>query len=177
MTFLHPLLLGAGLACVSIPILIHFLMRRRRKPVRWAAMRFVIEAYRRQRRRMRLEQILLLVVRCVLVALIAFALGRPMMARAGLLGSGSRDIYFLIDNSLAAGAEEGGQEALSRSLAAARRQLGELDASRGDRAAVVLLGGPASALVLPATSDLALVDRTIASVTATDGGMDLAGGR
>ena len=34
MTFLNAGLLAAGLAAVSIPILIHLLMRQRRKPVR-----------------------------------------------------------------------------------------------------------------------------------------------
>src|SRR5262245_33329254 len=101
MTFLNPILAWTGLACVAIPILIHILMRRRRRPVAWAAMKFLLEAYRKQRRRTNLEQILLLASRCLLVALLALALGKPVLGAAGLLGGpGSRTLYLLIDNSL-----------------------------------------------------------------------------
>ena len=43
MSFLHPILAGAGLAAVAIPILIHLLMRRRRRPIDFGAMRFLLE--------------------------------------------------------------------------------------------------------------------------------------
>ena len=54
MTFLNTGLLAAGLGAVAIPILIHLLMRRRRQPVRWAAMRVLVEAYRQHKRRLKL---------------------------------------------------------------------------------------------------------------------------
>ncbi|XHC25422.1 BatA domain-containing protein [Phycisphaerales bacterium ac7] len=102
MTFLNAGLLAAGLAAVSIPILIHLLMRQRRKPVRWAAMRFLMEAYRKQRRRLRLQQWILLATRCLIVALLALALGRPLLEASGLIsGAGGRSVYLLIDNSIA----------------------------------------------------------------------------
>ena len=63
MTFLNPTIALVGLACVAIPIIIHILMRRRRRPVQWAAMEFLMEAYRRQRRRMNLERQLTGVIR------------------------------------------------------------------------------------------------------------------
>ena len=102
MIFLHPILAGAAIAGVSIPILIHLLMRRRRKPVMWAAMRFLMEAYKQQRRRLRLEQLLLLAARCLVIALAGLAIARPMLGRAGILGGrGSITLYLLIDNGLA----------------------------------------------------------------------------
>ena len=85
MSFLNPTLLALGLSCIAIPIAIHILMRRRRKPVPWAAMRFLLEAYRQQRRRTRFEQLLLLAARCLLVAALAVALGRPALTAAGFL--------------------------------------------------------------------------------------------
>ena len=66
MTFVTAGLAIAGLLAVSIPILIHLLARQRRKPVEWAAMRFLIEAFRKHRRRLQLEQIILLAVRCLI---------------------------------------------------------------------------------------------------------------
>jgi hypothetical protein len=70
------LLAGAG--AVSVPIIIHLLNRRRFKVVIWAAMRFLLAAQKQNTRRMRLEQIILLIVRTVLVALIVFAMASVM---------------------------------------------------------------------------------------------------
>ena len=50
-SFVAPALAAAGAAAIAIPILIHLLSRRRRIPVLWGAMRFLLEAYRRHRRR------------------------------------------------------------------------------------------------------------------------------
>ncbi|MCB9880195.1 MAG: BatA domain-containing protein [Planctomycetes bacterium] len=76
LSFLNPFLLwGAGLA--SIPLIIHILNRRRFKKVRWAAMEFLLKAYKENRRRMRFEQLLLLLLRMAVVALLAFLLARP----------------------------------------------------------------------------------------------------
>ena len=99
MTFLHVGLAAAGLACIAIPIIIHLLMRRRRKPVMWGAMRFLLEAYKRQRRRLLLEKWLLLLTRCLVVALAGLAIARPLLA-GGVGGAGGRTIYLLIDNGL-----------------------------------------------------------------------------
>ncbi len=70
------LLAGAG--AVSLPVIIHLLNRRRFKIVTWAAMRFLMAAQKQNTRRMRLEQLLLLLVRMTLVALIVFAMASVM---------------------------------------------------------------------------------------------------
>ncbi|HRQ73085.1 MAG TPA: BatA domain-containing protein [Phycisphaerales bacterium] len=176
MSVLHPALLAAGLACIAAPIIIHFLMRRRRRPVRWAAMRFLVEAYRRQKRRLRLEQLLLLALRCLLVALIAFALARPIAGRAGIIGPGPRTVYLVIDDSLtSAASDESGATALSRHKAAAGAILASLDAARGDRAGLLTLGAPPEPLVVPPSSDLGSIRRLVDALTPTDSPADLAG--
>src|SRR5579864_8864844 len=63
---------------VSVPIIIHLLNRRRFKIVTWAAMRFLLAAQRKNSRRMRLEQLILLAVRCLLVLLLVLAMGSLM---------------------------------------------------------------------------------------------------
>ncbi len=78
MTFLNPILL-IGLAGVAIPVLIHLLNRRRARVVQWGAMRFLLEAMASQNRRIRIEEIILLAMRCLLVALLAMALARPFL--------------------------------------------------------------------------------------------------
>ena len=70
------LLAGAG--AVSLPVIIHLLNRRRYKIVSWAAMRFLLAAQKQNTRRMRLEQLILLLVRMALIALIVFAMASVM---------------------------------------------------------------------------------------------------
>jgi hypothetical protein len=174
--FLHPTLAIAGAALVGVPILIHILMRRRRKPVAWGAMRFVIEAYRRQQRRLRFEQWLLLAARCLLVLIIGAALARPMLGGGGVLGPrGPRTIYLVIDNSLASAARVGPGSELENHKEEARKVLATLDATRGDRVAIVALGSPAESIVLPPTQDLGAARIAIDGLAPTDSPADLAG--
>jgi len=176
LTLLHPILFGAGLACIAIPIVIHLLMRRRRKPVKWGAMRFLLEAYRKHKSRLRLEQLLLLATRCLLIGLIAAALARPILGASGLIGAGqATTLYILVDNSLTAQATgEDGESALDRHKEAARDAIESLTVG-GDRASVIALGGPASPVVLPPSSDLAGVAQAIDQLTPTDSRADLSG--
>lgn len=178
MTFLHPALLAAGLAAVSIPIIIHLLMHRRRKPVMWGAMRFLVEAYRRQRKRLMLEKWLLLAARCLLVALVALAIGRPLLGSLTGAGAG-RTVYLLIDNSLAASARDAdGRSALQRHKAAARGLIDSLRVGRSgesDRVALIGLAGPAEGVVLPASANIGSVQGLIDALEAQDSRADLPG--
>lgn len=173
----HPGLFLAGAACVAIPILIHLFMRRRRRPIRWGAMRFLLEAYRQQRRRIRLEQFVLLALRCALVVLIALAVGRPAAeALSGQGRSGPVTLYVLVDNGLCAGARDGsGSRALDRHLESARAMVSRLDQSRGDRAAVVTLASPVEGVVLPPSSDLSAVRAALDRIEGTESVSDLGG--
>lgn len=179
MTFLSPILASVGLACVAIPIIIHILMRRRRRPIQWAAMRFLLEAYRQHKRRLKLEQILLLASRCLVVALVALALGRPLLGKAGILGGrGAVTLYLLIDNGLASSArpaEGGAVSALDRHKAAAKSLLDQLDPASGDRAALIALGGPAQSIVSPPSSSAAAVAELVRTLAPTDSPTDIPG--
>ena len=62
------------------PILIHLLNKRKFKIVDWAAMDFLLDADKKNRRRIRLENlILLLSLRCLAVLLIGLLLARPFI--------------------------------------------------------------------------------------------------
>lgn len=173
MNFLHPTLAAVGLAAISLPIIIHLLIRRRVKPVRWAAMKFLMEAYKQRRRRLILEQILLLATRCLLVACIALALGRLLLGGGAASGTGERptSLYLLIDDSLTSGADG----ALERHKARATALLAELDPGRGDTVSLVTLSRPAEGVVLPPTSDVGALRELVGGLTPTDAGVDLAG--
>jgi hypothetical protein len=174
MSFMHPALALAGVLCVAIPIIIHLLLRRRRKPIAWGAMRFLLQAQRKRRRKSRLEQILLLASRCLVVLLLGLALGRPLLQGAGALGAGAtRSVYILLDNGLISGVREGERLALERLTTEARRLLERLSA--GDRAALITLGSPADGVVLPPSGDIGAVRELINNVRSTDAATDMSG--
>src|SRR4051794_13636121 len=87
--FVNPWFVAAGLALPLIPIVIHLLNRRRFRVVTWAAMDFLLRAMKKNRKRLKFEQWILLACRCLLVFLIAFALARPLVGceKQSLAGS------------------------------------------------------------------------------------------
>jgi hypothetical protein len=68
-----------GLAAVAIPIIIHLLNRRKAKVIHWGAMQFLMGSLVYRSRRMLIEEMLLLAVRCLLLALLALAMARPFI--------------------------------------------------------------------------------------------------
>jgi uncharacterized membrane protein len=76
--FFNPWMLFGGLA-IGIPILIHLLNKRRFKIVDWAAMDFLFEADKKNRRRVQVENLILLLLRCLAMLLVALMLARPFL--------------------------------------------------------------------------------------------------
>ena len=68
-----------GLLAVAIPVIIHLLNRKNLHKVLWGAMRFLLDSVRRRRRRVLLEDMLLLACRCLIPALAALAFARPFI--------------------------------------------------------------------------------------------------
>src|SRR5688572_27042306 len=146
MTFVTTGLAIAGLCAIAIPILIHLLARQRRKPIEWAAMRFLIEAFKKHRRRLQLEQLILLAVRCLILALLGIALARPILEGAGILKpGGSRAVYLVIDDGMASAiTAEDHRAAIDRHVEQAIEVVNSLGA--GDAVGVVTAARPAQAL-------------------------------
>ncbi len=98
--FLNPWLL-LGLAGIALPIMAHLLSRRRFDIVEWGAMQF-LNPSRKTRRRLKLEELLLLLLRIGLIGLIVLAVTRPMIPGGWLSGyrsGGSRTVVIVIDGS------------------------------------------------------------------------------
>ena len=74
MAFINGSLLIGGLL-IAIPIVIHLSMRRQPKPLIFPALRFVQQRRLTNQRRLQWRQWLLLFLRCLAVALLAFAFG------------------------------------------------------------------------------------------------------
>ena len=75
-----------GLAA-SVPIIIHLWSKRRYNRVAWAAMEFLLAAVRKNSRRIRIEQLILLLLRVAILILLAVALADPVWSLFASLGS------------------------------------------------------------------------------------------
>ncbi len=78
MTFLNWTML-IGLGALAIPIVIHLLNRSRARVVDWGAMRFLEASLASRSRRILIEEIILLILRCLVVALAVLAMARPFL--------------------------------------------------------------------------------------------------
>ncbi|NQV28741.1 MAG: BatA domain-containing protein [Rhodopirellula sp.] len=186
--FASPLLLG-GLVLAGIPILIHLLHKRRYVQVDFAAMRFLIEATRKRARRTRIEQLILLVLRTLVLALLVLALARPHFETGGGLLTGDQPVHriVVVDTSFSMQlAEEAmelqpGQNSESDSgtgIEKAREAVRRLveNGRRGDAWNLVRIAGrePFGIINQVAFNAEAVLEE-VAALTATDSTGDLAG--
>jgi hypothetical protein len=100
MSFLYPLLL-AGITAVALPIVLHMIPRHTRKRVTFSSLMFLRTTAPRLRNRSRLEHIPLLILRCLIVCLLAFAFARPFLSKPIAAGGAQpgRRIVLLLDTS------------------------------------------------------------------------------
>jgi hypothetical protein len=114
---LSPLLIW-GMLLSIIPIIIHLLNRRRFRRVEWAPMRHLKLTIRKNRRRIQIENLLLLLVRIALPVLLFLFLARPVLNPTGLerwfIGGGRSSQIVLIDDSLSMGYASNGPPAFHR---------------------------------------------------------------
>ncbi len=78
MEFLNPLMLWGALA-ISIPIIIHFWHQKKGKIIEWAATQWLVEKNLQQSRGIRLDNIFLLILRCLLLLTLCFFLSKPFL--------------------------------------------------------------------------------------------------
>lgn len=151
LAFLNPLLLG-GLGLAAAPIIIHLLSRRRFRRIEWGATRFLLEAEKQNRRRVRFEQWLLVALRCLAMALLALLLARPFV-QPGLVsrllgGEGSVRRIVVIDDSASLAWRTGrGVEYAQLTEAAARLLAWLKRGAAGDPLTVYLTSRPETPLV------------------------------
>lgn len=124
LSFLNPGFLPF-LALGAIPIIIYLINRQRYRRMEWAAMEFLLRAMRKNRRRIRLENLLLLIVRTLLILFFVLGMARPVLDDALLpeLGTANRrsEIY-VIDTSYSMGLQEGGGDLLEAAIESIRRR-------------------------------------------------------
>jgi hypothetical protein len=175
--FVHPHFVGAALALGAIPIVIHLINRRRYRRVPWAAMNFLLAANKQSVRRMRLEQLLLLLLRVAVVVLLGLAVARPYASASALLGLGTSRVHHvvLLDNSRSMGAVDAeGRSRYARAAEAAQELLNSFPET--DAVSLITLAQPADAAIGHAAYDRRFVRKKLSDVTPTQRATDTAGG-
>lgn len=171
MNFLNAALL-TGIAAVSIPIIIHLFHKSRFKIVKWGAM-FLLEAVMRtNQRRVKIEQWILLAIRCIIPALLAFMMARPIWKGANrLLGDQKTSAVVLLDNSYSMQAGRAGTPNYTVAKDEVSRLVGALP--RGSEAHVILMGQGGGGLLESPTVDLSRVTQALEKSNAGNGAADV----
>lgn len=173
-------------AAVSIPVIIHLLNRRRFKIVEWAAMRFLLTAQRKNARRMRIEQFLLLLVRCLIVLGLVLAMAsvtgwaeslwrylNPAGGKGFLAGGTRTHRILVLDGSLSMSVKHGEQTCFDRARDFAEKVVEE--GAGGDGFSVVLMAAPPRRIVPEPSEDARKVTAEIRNLRMTHGNGDLPG--
>jgi hypothetical protein len=120
MAILAPYML-TGLLLAAIPIVIHLLNRRRFIRVEWAPMAYLKLTLKANKRRLRIEQILLLVIRTLIVVFLFLALARLLVSGdsfASFFAANDRIArVIIIDDSLSMGYQSAEGPAIDRAKA------------------------------------------------------------
>ena len=97
----------AGAVCAAGPIVIHLLNRRRYQVVHWAAMDFLRQALKRNRKILQIRDLVLLALRTLAVLLFGAALARPYFASGTQQFDDRQPLHAIVvvDNSLSMGYE------------------------------------------------------------------------
>lgn len=101
MNFLTPLFLLGGLA-IAAPIIYHLVRRTTREKTPFSSLMFLLPSPPRLSRRHRFEHILLLILRCLALALLAFAFARPFLRQTPIddpTSAQPKRVVVLVDTS------------------------------------------------------------------------------
>ncbi|MEY2411013.1 MAG: hypothetical protein QOF48_3683 [Verrucomicrobiota bacterium] len=163
----------AGLAAVSVPIIIHLLNRRRFQKVIWAAMLFLKTSVEQNQRRMRIEDMILLALRCLLLALLAFALARPaILSNANdVLGQSKVTGVIILDNSQSMGMSDGTATRFDKARHVAEQALDSMPS--GSATAVFLASDVVQGAIPEPTFDLNLARKILREAPLTDRATDV----
>ena len=100
MSFFSPWML-LGLVAAAAPIILHLLRKRTAERLLWGAWMFLADSLRLKRRKLMLEDIVLLVLRTLTLAFAALAFARPFLPELHFFGGAGmgKDVVLVIDAS------------------------------------------------------------------------------
>lgn len=167
MTFLAPWILAA-LPAALIPVVIHLLNRGRPRPIHWAAMQMLLESVRKNQRRLQLRDLILLILRILVIAVLVFLFARLALwapaGSAGLLPTPA-SVMIVLDVSASMGQSDGRTSRLESAREAALNLLDKLSAD--SVCGVILATDRAVPLVPRPSSNLELVRDQLAAAQGT----------
>jgi hypothetical protein len=135
------------LAAAAAPILIHLWSRQKHRETSWAAMEYLLAAVRRQTRRLRLEQLLLLMIRTLIIVLLVLAVAEPFLERVGMASTsaGRTHRVLVIDGSYSMDYRPTDKSRFER----AKELAGQIvqQGRQGDAATLVLMASPPRVVV------------------------------
>jgi len=143
MEFWHAAFL-AGTATFVIPVVIHLIFRLRKRRLLFSSLRFLQQSVLKESRRLRLRELLLLLLRCAACILLALCFARPFRPDSVLAGAGGRpqeDEVLVLDDSPSLLAQDGASVRWLGLLERARKEVSRH--GLGDRVALVLGSEPA----------------------------------
>ncbi len=176
--FVTPWIFGAGAMATAIPIVIHLLNRRRFRVRPWAAMAFLLAAYRRNIRRLQMQRWLLLLLRCLALLLLATAVADfipPGTALSTLVGARKQLTVVVWNDAYPMAYRPPGASSV---FARSRRLLEQWLATAGGNQRVAILRGSSytAPLVNRPTRDLAAAGQLVRRQRATQAAVNLPGG-
>ena len=164
MAFLNPLFLF-GLLAAGIPLVIHLWNRRRVVTIDFSSLMFLVAAHRENARRFQLRQLLILLLRMAIIALIALALARPFLTLGLPVASvrAKTDVVIVLDNSYSMAYQDVDGTRFEKAKALA---IDILDTLRhGDSAALILMSDIPNPIFRQLTPDLGSVTAAISDAT------------
>jgi len=136
-----PLFLLAALAA-AIPVILHMISRQRAKHLPFSTLRFLRVSVEKTRRRRRIQDVLLMLLRAAALVLIAMGLSEIKVTQlSALLGRGAASaVAIVLDNSASMALADKGRPRFETARGAVNQILRELGPN--DQAALFLTGGP-----------------------------------
>ncbi len=141
-SFLNPFMPWLGVAAIASPVIIHLLNKRRYKIINWAAMDFLFEADKKNRRRVKLENFILLMLRCLAMLLIGLFLSRlflPTSLTKAFSNTQKFEHIILLDDSMSQRVRVGNEELINKSKAALKQLVDQAATNNRDDWITVML--------------------------------------
>ncbi len=161
------------LPVAAVPVLLHLWNRRQYREAPWAAMEYLLAAIEKNSRRVRIEQLLLLLIRTAVVLLVVFALAKPFIGSvAARFASGQRQHQvFVLDASYSMQYTSADRSLLD----VAKERIAQLvdESGQGDGFSLVVMADAPQVVVGKAVFDKSSFRDEVAQVMPIDGGANL----
>ena len=165
MSFINPFLLWA-LPLISVPVIIHLLRKNKVIEIEWAAMDFLMDAVQEQKKRFKMEDLLLLILRTLLILFLILALARPVTNLVS--GSSSEPKLISLDDSFSMASKIGSQSRFDRAVETAN----QINTSDDGPKALVINSSSPRKLIANFSEDRSLFTETLKQIKVGDFGGD-----